>query len=343
MPRRDIVVMGASAGGIEALQKTLGGLPPDLDAAVLVVLHVGAHGGGRSLAAILDRAGPLPAVPAVDGERLRAGRIYVCVADHHLLLADGHVRVRRGPKENGNRPAADPLFRSAARYFGPRVIGVVLSGTLSDGTAGLAAIKRQGGIAVVQHPDDAIYDGMPTYAIDHVEIDHVRKAADLGPLLADLVREEVPADEPEPSPTMLKEVTLVENDDRAVEHDHPGRPSPWPCPDCNGVLWHIDDDDDDDDVLRFRCRVGHAWSAESLLAQQDDALEQALWTALRALEDRLALSETMADRAEKAGRESSARRFRSDLDILRADVEVLRGLLNAGAATARLLGNEGGR
>jgi two-component system chemotaxis response regulator CheB len=320
MPRRDIVVVGASAGGIEALRAMLGTIPGDLDGVVLIVLHL-APGGGGALPAILDRAGPLEVQAALDGEPLKTGRVYAAVADHHLLVGNGHVHVRRGPKENGHRPAVDPLFRSAARYYGPRVTGVVLSGTLSDGTAGLQAIRRQGGVAVVQDPSDALYDGMPTSALHEVGADHIVAAVELGPLLDRLVREEVPEEAPVPDETLRKEVAVVE---RTVEEPPVGaRPSSWPCPDCNGVLWEIDDEE----VLRFRCRVGHAWGAESLLEQQGSAVEAALWIALRSLEDRVALSRALAERAETTGKTLSAARYRSGLDDMVKSMEILRRLV----------------
>jgi two-component system chemotaxis response regulator CheB len=338
LPRRDIVVIGASAGGIEALQHVLADVPADFDAAVFVVLHI-APGGGRSLAAILDRAGPLTAAPAQDGEPIKSGRIYVCVADHHLLVGDGHVHVKRGPQENGHRPAADPLFRSAARYFGPRVIGVILSGALSDGTAGLSAIRRQGGIAITQDPTDAAFDGMPTYALDHVGADHVLPAREIGPLLARLVQQDVHPAWSTPSSSMLKEVALMETDDGVLDEAHPGHPSSWPCPDCNGVLWEVDDDE----VLRFRCRVGHAWVADNLLHQQEEAVEQALWMALRALEDRAALNTAMADRAEHSGRKASAERFRADVHSIDENIQTLRRLLGMGESPpGEVVGNMGG-
>jgi two-component system chemotaxis response regulator CheB len=321
MPRRDVVVIASSAGGIEALRDVLRGVPVDYDGVMLVVLHMPA-GGGMALPKILDRAGPLPAAPAVDGEPLKVGRVYVCVADHHLLIGDGHVHVRRGPRENGHRPAADPLFRSAARYFGTRVVGVVLSGTLSDGTAGLSAVRRQGGVAIVQEPSDALYGGMPTSALDSVGADFVVPAAKIGPLLATLAREDGPADEPTPDETLRKEVALMEGDHDPVRN-HPGRPSPWPCPDCNGVLWEIDDD-----VLRFRCRVGHAWSAESLIHEQGAAVEAALWVALRALEDRATLNRTLAERARAGGRSLSAGRFAEESEDIDQSIEILRRLVN---------------
>lgn len=322
MPNRDVIVMAASAGGIEALQTVLAGLPSDLPASVLVVLHM-PPSGGHSLPSILDRATDLTVERAKDGAPLAHGRVYCCVADHHLLVGDGHLHVRRGPRENGHRPAADPLFRSAAGYCGPRAIGVVLSGTLSDGTSGLAAIRRQGGLAVVQDPADALYDGMPSNALEYVGADHVAPAATMGSLLAELAGQDAPRGEQPLSEGLAKEVALLEGDDEAVEGSHVGTPSPWPCPDCSGVLWAIDEEP----MLRFRCRVGHAWSAESLLHEQAQGVEGAMWVALRALEDRVALGTTLAERAEGAGHTITAKRFRADLLDMRRSVTILRRLL----------------
>jgi two-component system chemotaxis response regulator CheB len=271
MPVRDVVVVGASAGGIEALQDMLRSLPADYDGAVLVVLHLPAAA-GTTLAHILDRAGPLPAATAVDGEPLVGGRVYVCRADHHLLLDDGTVLVRQGPRENGHRPAIDALFRSAAYYYGPRAVGVVLSGTLSDGTAGLRAICSEGGVAIVQDPDDAMFDGMPASAIEEVGADHVVPASEIGPLLVRLGAQEVPVDPPSTDRLLQREVSVMESEGGRGTPRPVGTPSEWPCPDCDGVLWEVDDGA----ALRFRCRVGHAWSARSLLDAQGHATEAAL-------------------------------------------------------------------
>ena len=321
---RRIVVMAASAGGIEALQTVLRELSPDFDAPVLIVLHMAAGSGG-ALPGILDRAGPLRAISAVDGQELVPGRVHVCVADHHLLVGEGHLHVRRGPRENGHRPAADPLFRSAALYYGPRAIGVVLSGNLSDGTAGLLAIRRQGGVAVVQDPVDALYDGMPMSALEYVGADHVVPAVEIGPLLNRLVKEALPATpSPEAPDHMRQEVAIMEDKEALLRGEHPGEPSPWPCPDCSGVLWQIDEGN----MVRFRCRVGHAWSADDLLNVQGSAIENALWMALRSLEDRAALSRTLAERALAGGRSISANRFRSESADYEESVRILRELLN---------------
>jgi len=172
----DIIVVGASAGGVDALTQLVRGLPADLPAAVFVVVHVPAHG-PSVLPRILSRSGPLPATHPQDGQAIRTGRIYVAPPDYHLLVKNGYVRLTRGPRENKHRPSVDSLFRTAARTYGPRVVGVVLSGVLDDGTAGLAAIKLAGGIAAVQHPDDALYPGMPQSALNNVAVDHALPAA----------------------------------------------------------------------------------------------------------------------------------------------------------------------
>ena len=304
MPDHGIVVVGASAGGVEALIELAGSLTSDLPAAVFVVMHLPAAG-TSALPEILRRHGPLPAAHVKDGEPIRPGRIYVAPPDHHVLVRTGHVHLSRGPRENGHRPAVDPLFRSAAREYGTRVIGLVLSGALDDGTAGLLAIKSRGGTAVVQDPADALYPGMPGNALQHVAADHVLAAASMGKLLARLV-----ADPAKPSPDAAPSDMRVEVDMEgfsleAMEGGHPGRPSGFSCPDCNGVLWQIRDGGLD----RYRCRVGHAWSPESLLTQQSEALEAALWVALRSLEERAALARRLAEPARRRGYSITATRF----------------------------------
>jgi len=323
MAARDIVVIGASAGGIEALRDVLAGMPPEYPGVVLVVVHLSA-GGGNTLAAILDRAGPLRVVAAADGAPLVAGRVYVAVADHHLLVVDGHLHLRRGPRENGVRPSADPLFRSAAGTFGPRVVGVILSGALNDGTPGLQAVRQQGGVAVVQDPSDALCGGMPTSALEEVGADYVVPAREIGPLLGKLGAEEIAAVGPPLTGTVRREVISTEREAPVRDAEHPGVPSPWPCPDCNGVLWEIDEGD----VLRFRCRVGHAWAAQTLLHEQASSVDAALWVALRALEDRASLLRELTERAESHGRKLTARRFRAESAEMKESIDLLRRLVH---------------
>jgi two-component system chemotaxis response regulator CheB len=265
--------------------------------------------------------------------------VYLARGGLHLLVRPGHVHVRPGPRENGHRPAVDPLFRSAANYYDGRAIGVILSGSQSDGTAGLFAIRSRAGLAVVQDPADALYDGMPSSALEYVGVDHVVPAADMGELLTRLVESSPDRDRPEQpfAPHLHREVRFMEGDLEALENDHPGEPSPWPCPDCNGVLWQIEDGP----ILRFRCRIGHAWAADTLLQQQGDGVEEALWMALRALEDRVALSQKLAARAEEGGRRLSALRYREDLAAMERSVDVLRQLLTTRRTGSEEL-NEGG-
>jgi len=322
MPDHGIVVVGASAGGVEALADLAASLPGDLPAAVFVVLHLPATG-TSALPEILGRHGPLPAGHVRDGEPIQPGQIYVAPPDHHVLLRTGHVHLSRGPRENGHRPAVDPLFRSAAREYATRVVGVVLSGALDDGTAGLLAIKSRGGIAVVQDPADALYPGMPGNALQQVEVDHVLPAAAMGELLARLIADsaEAPAD---PAPTGMRvEVEMEGFSMEAFEGDHPGRPSGFSCPDCHGVLWQIKDGG----LQRYRCRVGHAWSPESLLTRQSEALEAALWVALRSLEERAALARRLAEPARRRGHRITASRFEEQAAEAQQAARLVRDLL----------------
>jgi two-component system chemotaxis response regulator CheB len=289
---------------------------------VFVVLHLPATG-TSALPEILRRHGPLPAAHVRDGEPIQSGRVYVAPPDHHVVLRTGHVHLSRGPRENGHRPAIDPLFRSAAREYGTRVIGVVLSGTLDDGTAGLLAIKSRGGVAVVQDPEDALYTGMPGNALEHVQVDHVASAASMGKLLASLIANLA---EPPPAPALSDMQVEVEMEGfslEAFEGTHPGRPSGFSCPDCNGVLWQIQDGG----LERYRCRVGHAWSPESLLTQQSEALEAALWVALRSLEERAALARRLAEPARRRGYSITATRFEEQAAEAQQAARLVRDLL----------------
>jgi two-component system chemotaxis response regulator CheB len=233
------------------------------------------------------------------------------------------VHLSRGPRENGHRPAIDPLFRSAAHECSTKVIGVVLSGALDDGTAGLLAIKSRGGIAVVQDPADALYPGMPGNVLEHVQVDHVVAAASMGKLLARLTAD-LAEPPPAPAPTDMRvEVEMEGFSLEAFEGSHPGRPSGFSCPDCNGVLWQIRDGG----LERYRCRVGHAWSPEGLLVQQSEALEAALWVALRSLEERAALARKLAEPARRRGHSITATRFEEQAAEAQQAARLVRDLL----------------
>jgi two-component system, chemotaxis family, protein-glutamate methylesterase/glutaminase len=290
MPPPALIVIGASAGGVEALRHVVAGLDPDIPAAIFVVLHIPPHG-TSVLPAILKRAGRLPATHAVDGDPIEPARIYVAPPDFHLLIGDNRMFLRRGPQEHGTRPAVDPLFRTAAEAHGARVIGVVLSGMLDDGTSGLLAIKRHGGYALVQDPDNALQDGMPRSALATVEVDRVLPAAALGAELNELARlasEEREAKPPAPSAGARTENDTAERD--VLERE--GTLAGISCPHCAGSLWQVEEEGH----VHFRCRVGHQYGTESLLAAQAGALEAALWTAVRSLEETSATARRLADR-----------------------------------------------
>lgn len=331
MPRRDLVVIAASAGGLDPLRTLMAGLPPEFPAAVAVVLHVSPYG-GSALPAILTRAGPLPAEHARHGQRIRPGHVYVAPPDFHLVVHDGQLGLSRGPRENGHRPAADVLFRTAARTFGTRVVGVVLSGALDDGTAGLAAIREHGGVTVVQAPAEAMYRAMPENALAHVPVEHVLPVKKMAEVLLRLTGEEVPSTAPAPPELLQPEAAVAGFEQRPAGGPEPvgnpaGNPAGFSCPDCNGVLSEIRDSD----LVRYRCRVGHAWSPESLLAQQSLALEGALWMALRSLEEKAELSRQLADQAGARGSTLSAERFGSAADEAATAAALVRRTLESGA------------
>ena len=240
MPGHDRIVVGASAGGVEALVQLVSCLPADLPAAIFVVLHVPPHG-GSILPQILSRSGPLPAIHPQDGQAIQPGHIYVAPPDMHLLIKRGYVHLARGPRENGHRPAADPLFRTAARAYGLRVVGVVLSGALDDGAAGLAAVKMRGGMAMVQDPKDAYCGDMPRNAMNSVGVDYCLPVAEMPAVLTRLANEPAVLERVQPvSEEMGKEADIAELDLTTLhDSDRPGSPSGFACPDCGGSLWEV--------------------------------------------------------------------------------------------------------
>ncbi|KQQ36230.1 hypothetical protein ASF61_08585 [Duganella sp. Leaf126] len=288
-----LILIGASAGGVAALAAVTAALPADLPATVLIVMHIGAR---RSvLPEILQRTCQLPVSHAKDCALLLPGSILVAPPDYHLTveLHEGQPRARlwHGPKENYTRPAIDPLFRSAATAFDGHVIGAILTGYLDDGTSGLQAIKACGGQVIVQDPNEAQVPDMPASAISNVAVDHVLRIADIGPLLAILAAR---IDAPAPGPVQAPPWVDVENrwlQGRAgiAELARIGQPSGYTCPECGGALWQIAGTV----PPRFRCHTGHAFTARALAAQQRQAVEEALWSALRALQEQLRLEQEL--------------------------------------------------
>jgi len=318
-----IVVMGASAGGVEALTEVLGRLPRDFSAAVFVVLHMPAHARSQ-LSAILRRTTAMEVAPAEDKEAIVPGRVYVAVPDRHLMIEHGRVRITRGPKECRARPAIDVLFRSAALAFGPRVIGVVLSGMLDDGTAGLWAIKDRGGVALVQDPATAMHGSMPQSACSHVAVDGVFAVDQLGCELARLIQDFPVRQQAEPSKSLAIENTIaMEGNGLQAGVMELGNVSKYTCPDCHGVLVQIEEGS----IVRFRCHTGHAFSMKTLLVEVNNAIDTGLWATMRAVEERIMLLRQMAEQASAEGDAETAAQCRRQADDAEERVQPLHGLV----------------
>ncbi len=326
MANRDLVVIGASAGGFDALQTLCKNLPADLNAAVLVVTHLSAQSDGM-LPRILTKVGNLPAHNPQDGETILNGNIYVAPPDFHMIVEDGKLRVIRGPRENRHRPAIDPTFRSAATHYGRRVIGVVLTGMLDDGTSGLMVVRARGGKTIVQDPATALFPSMPQSALERVPDAEIANLENIPELLVRLVSEELgPALKP-----VRRQSTVEDWENRMSElnmadvstQDRPGSPSPFGCPECGGVLWEIDQAG----LLRYRCRVGHAYTARHLRAEQRQAVEAALWSALRALEESASLYRRMVDKAKSKNFGHQMGAFEERAKTAEGNAETLRNFL----------------
>jgi two-component system, chemotaxis family, protein-glutamate methylesterase/glutaminase len=331
VPGHDIVVIGASSGGVEALSRVVRRLPADLDAAVFLVLHI-SPSRTSALSSILGREAVLPTAQAVDGEPTQRGHIYVAGPDRHLIVRPGHMSLTAGPTENRVRPSIDALFRSAAVAYPGRTIGVVLTGNLDDGAAGLAAVKRCGGIAVVQDPSEAFAPSMPQSALDATDVDHVAFLDEMGPLIARLVAE--PAGPPDAPVDLVGEVASSFVIEQPIEHTqspgvNPTLPAPMACPACGGGLVPVNGNELAR-VARYRCHVGHAYTARTLLEALGDDMERALWVALRSLEERITLLEVLARDQEDKDRLLSSRQYRERAAELRGSVKHIRDLLMAG-------------
>lgn len=344
MARRDTIVIGASAGGVQALIKLVADLPADLPAAVFIVLHISPTSPSM-LPSILARDSRLPVAHATDGEAIMHGRVYVAPPDQHLIIEAERLKLVHGPKENLHRPSIDTLFRSAARWAGPRVIGVVLTGARNDGKVGMRAIQQRGGITIVQHPEDAAFPSMPMSVMQEIRVDYSLPLREIAPLLNDLSRHQVEEEGRYAVPDEIEIETRIaeqqmEGDELIASVERIGKISKLTCPDCHGALWEINDED----ILRFRCHVGHAYSAEALSEGQSQMLEVALWSAVRALEEQTVLARRIVQRARSANHERAARLFEQRARESEEHGSVIRQLLLSGQKAdigeATIVGND---
>lgn len=320
MKHRDVVVIAASTGGFDALKELVSSWPVDLPASLFVVMHIGAH---RSiLAQLLQKETLIPVRYAVHEEDIRESVIYVAPSDQHLLIQDGKTHLTSGPKENFTRPAADPLFRSAAINYGARVIGVVLTGDLDDGAAGLRAIRACGGAAVVQEPAECPAPSMPLCALDEVPDAIVAPIAKLGSVVSDLLHQPLMA--PVPNDPSARRVAEIENRIGITGVSDPselraiGELSDLTCPECAGVIWKIDGG-----ALRYRCHTGHAFSALSLEDAQRRESEEALWSVIRGLQERISLAYAVL----ATGTQETAEELKARISRLKSAEETVRQLL----------------
>ena len=320
MAARDIFVIGASAGGVEAVSEIVAGLPAGFPGSVFIVLHTSAGGESR-LPAILTRRGVLPAVHSQDGMEIQPGTIYVAVPNHHLMIEQDQIRSVIGPVESGHRPSVNVLFESAARAFGSRVVGVILSGSLDDGTRGLQHIKDAGGIAIVQHPDDAVFAGMPRSALENVAIDHAASALEIANLMVEIARADMDLDS-DPAPSKEENQPANRTADQQVSrslNDVGG----FSCPECGGLLKEVSNEG----FMHFRCHVGHTVSEQALLHAHEDLVERALWTALRVLDERMTLAGLAMVNARERGNIRVAKRLEIQGHDARQKAEAIRQLL----------------
>lgn len=318
--QHDIIVIGASAGGLTPLKALVAALPEDLTATLFVVVHVGPY--KSILPEILNYSSRLLACHPRQGEPIERGRIYVAPPDHHMLIGRGFIRLSRGPRENRARPAVDPTFRSAARVYGPRVIGVVLSGMLSDGTAGVAEIKRLGGLAIVQDPADAEYSGMPSSALAHAGVDYAVPAAELGGLISALVGRPRHVPPPKKTPTPQKIPHPAEA--QAMSGEYSLKPPPLLiCPECGGAVQEMDVDT----LPFYRCHIGHSFSPADMEAAQFKEMERAMEKSLRTIVERRSLCVRLSQAASEMGRTASAEQWEAAAAQAEERAESLRDFL----------------
>jgi two-component system chemotaxis response regulator CheB len=333
----DVVVIGGSAGALSGVKELLRGLPAGFPAAVFVVIHTAPDSAG-ALPSILEKAGSLPARTAVDGEPIRSGHVYIAPPDHHLLLKHGYLRVTRGPRENSFRPAVDPLFRTAALAYGERVVGVVFSGGRDDGTLGIVEIRRQGGVAIVQDPRQAEAPGMPESALSHAGADYVLRTEDMAAVVTGLVGHHIEEGAMTGTKNPPQDVAEA-GADALASGSLPGPPSPFTCPECGGALWELREGE----LVRFQCHVGHGYNGDSLVVAQGEALEMALWTALRALEEGAALRRRMAKHARSRGMRAIAEGYDEQAQLNEDRAHMIRQVVTGESSPVHALSSDAGK
>ena len=341
MPK--IVLIGGSAGALRALKLILPSLSPDFPAPILIVTHIGSR---KSLApSILERYSAMPVRHAIDGEPIIPGRVLVAPPDQHLTVVarDGraYVRLIHGPKENHCRPAIDPLFRSAASVFREHAIGVILTGYLDDGTVGLQAVKACGGLAIVQDPIEAEAMTMPASALEHVDVDRVLGATEIGPALVDLVARVSPGpsgdmDVVSGVPDWIDIENRIAGEDSDMDQlEQIGKPSSLTCPECNGALWEIGHAG----PIRYRCHTGHGFTAKVLETLQRDAVEEAIWSAVRALHEQERLFGKLCERERQSSQAERAAEYEMKVMQARAHSQILREVIAGRAPLVKYAGS----
>jgi two-component system chemotaxis response regulator CheB len=321
MGKRDIVVIGASAGGVQALMRVVSTLPPGFPASVFVVVHTSPSGPGM-LDKILNRVDGHRARYARDGMKIEGNAIYIAPPDRHLLVEDGTIHINSGPKQNRSRPAIDALFRSAAAAYGERVIGVVLTGYLDDGSAGLAMIKKAGGVAIVQDPEDAQVSGMPEQAIQRADPDYCLSLDEIPGVLERLVGDT--SSTSQRGFMEKKRKSKRKTSTRAAKPEEKKELTGLTCPDCHGAIWEVRDGS----VVQFNCRVGHSYSPASMVDAHSESLERAMWAALRSLEENIALTRKLVDYSRSRRREKAADVYQQQVREKEKHALVLHALLD---------------
>lgn len=316
------MVIGTSAGGIRALEELVMQLDSEMDAAFLVVLHLSRKGVGDVLFQRLQQHAKLPCRVAVNGEHIKRGIIYLAPPDNHMLVDRGHVVVARGAHENRWRPSVNNLFRSAAANYSSRVIGIILTGMLDDGTAGMSQVKRAGGITIIQNPDEADYPDMPLSVLENVEVDYVESLSKMGLLLSEIIETTEPKEVEVPF-DILQETKIDLRVSTRVDNLAMFEKSDINCPDCGGGLYITQEDH----PPHYRCHVGHSYTEKDLLVRLAETMENTFWTALRMMEERRTLLLKMARRDRDRGYGSTAQQHQERAQEMEGHIENLKQLL----------------